>query len=228
MLKALFGCAVLALACSQAMAQHRVENISAPPASIDTLASSFSVNSDVMGVARAIVPSGWTGYAQRGIDLRRSSTGSASAGEAWTVALDRWLSQNGLTAQLDWGQRAFYLKASPSESVASTPVSKPVTQPQAAVAAVRFAVEATDLTVRDVLIRWSKDAGWSHSASHWTLPKDLPIQGTAGADVFGPDFSTAVRTLLSSTELTDYPAQPCFYSNHVVRVVPLSAICGIE
>lgn len=95
----------------------------------------------------------------------------------------------------------------------------------AAPAAPRFDVTARDSSVREVLARWSRSAGWTHEAQHWTLDKDHPIQGTAGPDVFGADYKTAVRRLLSSTELTDRPVQPCFYVNQVVRVIPKAELC---
>jgi len=34
-----------------------------------------------------------------------------------------------------------------------------------------------------------------------------------------------VRGLLSSTDLTDFPVQPCFYSNNVLRVVTRAEVC---
>ncbi len=90
----------------------------------------------------------------------------------------------------------------------------------------QFDVRATDKTVREVLARWSQLAGWVHNADHWTLDRDLPVVGTADANVFGEDFRDAARLLLESTELTDRPAQPCFYSNRVLRVIPTSELCN--
>jgi hypothetical protein len=95
----------------------------------------------------------------------------------------------------------------------------------AAPAPPRFDVTADDRSVREVLARWARGANWTHQPQHWTLDKDHPIQGTAAPDVFGPEFKTAVRRLLSSTELTDRPVQPCFYVNNVVRVIPKSELC---
>jgi hypothetical protein len=88
-----------------------------------------------------------------------------------------------------------------------------------------FDVTSKDSTVRDVLVRWSAAAGWTHAASHWTINRDFPIAGTADASVFGADFKEATRRLLSSTELTDRPVQPCFYTNKILRVVPKAELC---
>ena len=88
-----------------------------------------------------------------------------------------------------------------------------------------FAVLSSDRTVREVLARWAGAAGWVHDGQHWTIPQDHPVEGAAGAEVFGEDFKTAARTLLSSTDMTDRPVQPCFYSNNVVRVIPKASMC---
>jgi hypothetical protein len=115
----------------------------------------------------------------------------------------------------------------PSQAI---PLARPAARPAAALVAIAapaatFDVRAGDRSVREVLTRWAIGAGWLFEPQHWTLDKDHPIQGTAGADVFGGEFKTAVRRLLSSTELTDRPVQPCFYVNHVVRVIPKAELC---
>lgn len=88
-----------------------------------------------------------------------------------------------------------------------------------------FDVRPNDQTIRDVLIRWSGYAGWVHKPEHWTLDRDFPIAGPADASMFGTDFKQATRKLLSSTELTDRPVQPCFYTNRVLRVIPKAELC---
>ena len=76
--------------------------------------------------------------------------------------------------------------------------------------------------MREALVAWSKRAGWTHDAEHWTVPFDLPVLSSAD---LGTDFKAAVRALLSSTDLTNMPLQPCFYSNKVLRVVPKAELC---
>lgn len=83
-------------------------------------------------------------------------------------------------------------------------------------------VSAKDRTIREALKSWSKTANWTFEPEHWAVPVDIPI--TAGAP-FSGDFKTAVRQLISTTELGDTPLQPCFYSNRVVRVVPINQVC---
>ncbi|MDZ5605285.1 toxin co-regulated pilus biosynthesis Q family protein [Pseudomonas sp. RP23018S] len=83
-------------------------------------------------------------------------------------------------------------------------------------------VSAKDRTIREALKSWSRTANWTFEPEHWAVPVDIPI--TAGAP-FSGDFKAAVRQLISTTELGDTPLQPCFYSNRVVRVVPINQVC---
>ena len=76
--------------------------------------------------------------------------------------------------------------------------------------------------MRRALVRWARLAGWTFSAQHWTLDADIPLAGSAD---LGSDFKLAVNDLLDATELSDRPAHPCFYNNHVLRVVPLAEAC---
>ena len=65
--------------------------------------------------------------------------------------------------------------------------------------------------------------GWTFEGEHWALGSDIPVTGSAS---LGTDFKGAVRTLLASSELTDLPAQPCFYSNNVLRIIPINELCA--
>jgi hypothetical protein len=85
-----------------------------------------------------------------------------------------------------------------------------------------FDVSLSDKNMRTALGRWARQAGWTFHAEHWAADVDIPLSGVAA---FGADFRHAVRTLLSSTELAERPLQPCFYSNRVLRVVPLAQAC---
>lgn len=88
-----------------------------------------------------------------------------------------------------------------------------------------FDVRQTDMTMRDVLSRWATQNGWTHRPEHWAVDRDLPISGAADSSVFGSDFKGAVRKLTASSELTDRPVQPCFYSNRILRIVPRAELC---
>ncbi|WP_439810646.1 TcpQ domain-containing protein [Bordetella bronchiseptica] len=111
---------------------------------------------------------------------------------------------------------------------ASAPPAAPASEvPAAATAeapppAPRFQVAPPDQTLRAVLARWARAAGWTFEPEHWTLDVDIPLAGRA--ELPG-DFKAAVRALLATTELSERPAQPCFYANRVLRVVPLAQAC---
>lgn len=85
-----------------------------------------------------------------------------------------------------------------------------------------FAVTPSDQTFREVIGKWSSIAGWSFAPEDWAMDRDIPV---GGADVFTGSFKDAVVRLLKSSLLSDAPARPCFYSNHVVRVIPASELC---
>lgn len=83
-------------------------------------------------------------------------------------------------------------------------------------------VSSADGTLRKVISKWAATAGWTFGPEHWAASRDLPV--SAGG-IFTGDFRAAVRGLLSTSELTDLPLQPCFYTNSVLRVVPRAEIC---
>ncbi|WP_406940453.1 TcpQ domain-containing protein, partial [Bordetella pertussis] len=60
----------------------------------------------------------------------------------------------------------------------------------------RFRAAPPDLTLRAVLARWARAAGWTFEAEHWALDVDIPLAGKA--ELPG-DFKTAVRALLAAT-----------------------------
>ena len=104
----------------------------------------------------------------------------------------------------------------PETQIAVTPVSS------AAAASKTYAVTAEDQHLRQALVRWSGISGWRFQPEHWSVDVDIPL--SAGAS-FTDDFVTSVQALLLSTELSDRPLQPCFYSNQVLRVVPYAEPC---
>lgn len=102
---------------------------------------------------------------------------------------------------------------------------EPATQqavPEARMQTVRFEVSPADGNFRGAIAKWAQQVGWTFLPEHWSLSRDIPVAGT---DVLGPDFKSAVRSLLASTAGTELPAKPCFYSNSVVRVIPLTESC---
>lgn len=114
------------------------------------------------------------------------------------------------------------VEASHAQPVVATVVT-PVVEPVAPTPpVVEFLIQEGDQTLRETLTRWAQDAGWVFKPQHWAVPRDISISASAS---FGSDFIEAVRGLLEATELGDTPAQPCFYENKVLRVVPIAQQC---
>jgi len=71
--------------------------------------------------------------------------------------------------------------------------------------------------------RWAKTTGWTFQPEYWAVDRDIPVIADAS---LGTDFKGAVRQLMHSTELTALPLKPCFYTNNVVRIVPINEKCN--
>lgn len=119
----------------------------------------------------------------------------------------------------------------PPKTESAAPVSPspksapPVTAVKAAPALVLepvFDASPADGNIRKALGRWAQASGWTFEAEHWNVDVDIPLAGSA---TFEGPFRQAVRDLLAATELGDRPLQPCFYSNRVLRVVPMAQRC---
>lgn len=85
-----------------------------------------------------------------------------------------------------------------------------------------YRVRLQDQNLRNALHRWAGQANWTFAPEHWDVDVDIPISGEAD---FHGSFQDAVQDVLASTELADHPLRPCFYSNHVLRVVAYSQSC---
>lgn len=143
-----------------------------------------------------------------------ASAGSANAGSKNTHSMPA----------SPTGAATVVLGAAPNTSGASSATATvAVSTPKPFVPAIpTWKVGTNDKTIREALKGWTKAAGWTFEPEHWAVPVDIPI--TAGAS-FSGDFKTATRQLISTTELGATPLQPCFYSNRVVRVVPINEMC---
>ncbi len=124
-------------------------------------------------------------------------------------------------------QGAVNLQADATAASPSLPVPSPAVQPHPPAQPVKnhvpvFSVTPEDQHLRLALSRWSGLSGWRFQPEHWGVDVDIPL--TAGAS-FTDDFVTSVQDLVASTELSDRPLQPCFYTNQVLRVVAASEPC---
>lgn len=69
-------------------------------------------------VVKSLVPQGWTGSAQKDVDLTTSELFATRDGENWMQALDRLMTQTGLYADVDFGGRHVRLHRDPPKSAA--------------------------------------------------------------------------------------------------------------
>jgi len=123
----------------------------------------------------------------------------------------------------------------PTTSPATFPVTSPVVAAPGAIllpaasaatpapsAHAPFQISPADGTLRAALSRWASTAGWTFSFEHWAVEVDIPVVAAA---TFALPFEQAVQELVASTELSDQPLRPCFYTNQVLRIVPHTQPC---
>ncbi|AIO22475.1 TrbG/VirB9 family P-type conjugative transfer protein [Burkholderia cepacia] len=72
----------------------------------------------VGNVVKSLVPQGWTGSAQKDVDLTTSELFATRDGENWMQALDRLMTQTGLYADVDFGGRHVRLHRDAPKSAA--------------------------------------------------------------------------------------------------------------
>lgn len=119
--------------------------------------------------------------------------------------------------------------AAPSSAPAATPQSEPAPTPtpvvhEPIVPKPVWQIQPEDGTVRQALVRWATKAGWTFGPDQWELDFDLPIQ--APAQFEADSFEDATRALSEAIAMTELPVRPCFYANHVLRVIPFTRSCN--
>lgn len=137
---------------------------------------------------------------------------SWSGGQPWDSVLNASLANAYATeATIDWNQKLVTVRRVGTAPTAIGVAMRPAV-PQAV--AMRWDVRASDVTLRQALMRWAKDAGWQVS---WEIAYDYPVQLEGS---FAGTFEDAVTQFMSSLRYSDYPALACLYeANHVVRVL---------
>lgn len=139
------------------------------------------------------------------------------AGGGWQLLSDRKVPAAAVTQVAALGPTL----ANPAAVAATAPVAaNPVPVAVAPNGQRDWSVSPADGNYRVLIEKWARDAGWA--TAPWEPDQDVQIEG---ADTFTSDFKTAVRRVLSATEMTDYSLKPCFYSNNLVRVVKLTTKC---
>jgi hypothetical protein len=148
----------------------------------------------------------------------------------WPALLFRSARQQARARRSDTAHVATAITQERVSSHPSSSTSHPVqyaARPNAALHAAEapqpfFSVSHTDLHLRQALTRWAGLSGWRFEPEHWAVDIDIPLSASAK---FSEDFVSSVQALLASTELSDRPLQPCFYSNQVLRIVPVAEPC---
>jgi hypothetical protein len=85
----------------------------------------------VASIVKALAPQGWTGSAQKDVDLTDASAFATRAGENWMQALDRLMTQNGLYADVDFDTRHIRLHRDAPKSGALNYAAGEKSQPDA-------------------------------------------------------------------------------------------------
>ena len=85
----------------------------------------------VANIVKALVPQGWTGAAQKDVDLTDASSFSTRAGENWMQALDRLMTESGLYADVDFTTRHIRLHREAPKSGALNYAAGEKSQPDA-------------------------------------------------------------------------------------------------
>ncbi|AMR78612.1 toxin co-regulated pilus biosynthesis Q family protein [Cupriavidus nantongensis] len=141
-------------------------------------------------------------------DVNRTVPVSWAGGKPWPVVMGEVVSQlPGVIATLDWTNHSITFGM---QKVHSNETELARASPAAA----RWEVRASDLTLRQSLMRWAKDAGWQVS---WEVKYDFPVQLEAA---FGGTFENAVEQFTASLRTSEFPLLGCMYEgNRVVRIL---------
>jgi hypothetical protein len=107
-------------------------------------------------LVKALVPQGWTGSAQKDIDLTASTSFGTRDGENWMQSLDRLVAASDLYADVDFNSHHVTLRRSAPQSVAVNYVA-PVSQVAATSGAASGAISSAD-PIADIAKKVDADA----------------------------------------------------------------------
>ncbi|MEK6417989.1 MAG: hypothetical protein V4801_00125 [Burkholderia gladioli] len=95
---------------------------------------SLNANMPVASMVKALVPQGWSGAAQKDVDLTAATRFETQPGENWLHALDRLMNASGLYADVDFDTRHVRLRRDVEKSGALNYAVAASSQPAATVA----------------------------------------------------------------------------------------------
>lgn len=116
---------------------------------------SLKANMPVANTVKALVPQGWTGSAQKDVDLTDTTAFATRPGENWMQALDRLMTQSGMYADVDFTARHIRLHREAPKSGALNYAAGEKSQPDAiaqTVAAKESAAQSDAPTSRGSLL----------------------------------------------------------------------------
>lgn len=207
MFRKLIVCAIMAMPLISS-AQSRIEHVGSPPQAGSIASSSVDMSTDIMTAARTIFPPMWSGFSQKNLDVKRTTRLYIRAGESWVAALERWLTQEQMTAKIDWTQQKFYLRNIQNQG--SQRFSGEVRM---------WSVMPNDIRLENTLERWTKEAGYKLV---WDADRHILI---SAGDQFNGTLTEAINRLLSSPAIreSDYPLEAVIYNNNppVIRITRL-------
>ncbi|MCK9985449.1 MAG: hypothetical protein AzoDbin1_01921 [Azoarcus sp.] len=162
-----------------------------------------------------IVPRNYT-VRSRGLESIQATIVSWQGGKGWNLVLKEVLDQvPALQAEIDTSSKIVtFGLAAPSSTQAIASATEGGTAMPVATPDPQWFVTREDSTVRGVLERWSKHAGWQLV---WEIDVDYPVEAEASIT---SQFEIAVETLTKSLQGADVPPKAIIYrGNRVLRVV---------
>lgn len=119
-----------------------------------------------------------------------------------------------LASSLSAGETVVPVTPAKNAQQNDAPTAASEVQQMQPVPAQEWKITATDKSVRHLLERWGKAAGWAVS---WEVPRKVPTSFEA---TFSGTFDVAVDKLMHALRGSDYPLIGCLYEeNKVVRVL---------
>jgi hypothetical protein len=139
----------------------------------------------VAAVVKALVPQGWSGSAQKDVDLSAMSRFETQPGENWMHALDRLMSQTGLYADVDFDSRHVRLRREIDKSGAlNFAVASTSAATTSAGASTEPAVPVESLLAKYFGANAIRDGDDAHTQIRFAQkPKDLTFQSADGVSL---------------------------------------------
>ena len=154
----------------------------------------------VASIVKALVPQGWSGSAQKDVDLTAANRFETQPGENWMHALDRLMTQTGLYADVDFDRRHVRLRRDVEKSGALAYAGATLTHADpvpAASDAVAVVPTAESLLAKYFGANAIRDGDDTHTQIRFAAkPKDLKVTRADGSSLHPKwDADTGVMTI---------------------------------